>query len=55
MEQFICSPDLFDFQNKAGFPMIGKKVSNGWKSRAEFSNGWKIFFQWLEKMAEIFQ
>ncbi len=32
-----------------------QKVSNGWKIRADFSNDWKIFFQWLEKMAEIFQ
>jgi hypothetical protein len=32
----------------AGFPMIGKVFPNGWKKRAGFSNGWKIFFQWLE-------
>jgi len=30
------------------FPMIGKIVR-------QFSNDWKTFFQWLEKMAEIFQ
>jgi hypothetical protein len=27
----------------AFFPMIGKKVSNGWKNRAVFSNDWKNF------------
>ncbi len=27
----------------AGFPMIGKKFSNGWKKRGGFSNDWKKF------------
>ena len=31
-----------------GFPMIGKKFSNGWKNWPEFSNDWKKCFQWLE-------
>ena len=40
------------------FPMIGKKVSNGWKkvfqwleNSAVFSNDWKKSFQWLEKFS----
>ena len=28
--------------------MIGNFFSNGWKNRADFSNDWKLFFQWLE-------
>ena len=36
-----------------GFPMIGKKVSNGWKNCGDFSNGWKTFFQWLEKTGKF--
>jgi hypothetical protein len=35
--------------------MVGKKVSNGWKIWDGFSNDWKKVFQWLEKMADIFQ
>ena len=35
--------------------MIGKKVSNGWKTCAVFSNGWKTFFQWLENLGRFFQ
>jgi hypothetical protein len=34
----------------AVFPMIGNKVSNGWKNRPVFSNDWKTFFQWLENL-----
>jgi hypothetical protein len=30
-------------RGKAGFPMIGKYFSNGWKIRADFSNDWKNF------------
>jgi hypothetical protein len=26
------------------FPMIGKKLSNGWKKRPGFSNDWKKFY-----------
>ena len=40
------------------FPMIGKKVSNGWKkifqwleNFVDFYNDWKKSFQWLEKLA----
>ena len=40
---------------KGDFPMIGKKVSNGWKICAVFSNGWKTFFQWLENLGRFFQ
>ena len=32
-----------DKLGKAGFPMIGKFFSNGWKIRAIFSNDWKNF------------
>jgi hypothetical protein len=45
----------------ADFPTIGKKlsrfsndwkkVSNGWKIPAGFSNDWKTFFQWLENFS----
>ena len=44
-----------DRRRKAGFPMIGKYFSNGWKISACFSNDWKNFpcvFQRLEKFLE---
>jgi hypothetical protein len=30
-------------RGKAGFPMIGKNFSNGWKKWPDFSNDWKNF------------
>ncbi|MBR4190461.1 MAG: hypothetical protein IKQ55_10935 [Kiritimatiellae bacterium] len=45
--------NLLAHRQKAGFPMIGKYFSNGWKIRAGFSNDWKNFsrvFQRLEKI-----
>ena len=35
--------NLVALRGKAGFPMIGKYFSNGWKIRAGFSNDWKNF------------
>jgi hypothetical protein len=31
------------FWRRESFPMIGKKVSNGWKIPGVFSNEWKVF------------
>jgi hypothetical protein len=30
-------------RTRGSFPMVGKKVSNGWKNRGGFSNDWKNF------------
>jgi hypothetical protein len=35
--------NLPDRGEKVGLPMIGKKFSNGWKKRGDFSNDWKNF------------
>jgi hypothetical protein len=34
--------------------MIGKKVSNGWKTRADFSNDWKNFSAVFQRLEKIF-
>ena len=47
--------NLLAHRENGSFPMIGKKVSNGWKICAIFSNDWKIFFQWLENFVRFFQ
>ena len=47
--------NLLPHRENGSFPMIGKKVSNGWKICVIFSNGWKIFFQWLDNFGLFFQ
>jgi hypothetical protein len=35
--------NLLAHRQNAGFPMIGKLFSNGWKISPDFSNDWKNF------------
>jgi hypothetical protein len=39
----------------ASFPMIGKKFSNGWKISPGFSNDWKNFSPFFQRLEKSFQ
>jgi hypothetical protein len=39
----------------ADFPMIGKKLSNGWKTPPDFSNDWKNFSPVFQRLEKIFR
>ena len=47
--------NLLAHRPNARFPMIGKKVSNGWKNSVDFSNDWKNFSPLFQRLEKIFR